>query len=119
MSDHYRTLQVREDACPEVISAAYRALAKKRHPDASPYPQATQWMRALNEAHETLSDPVRRAQYDARRASDRPTLLMPWGKHAGTPVADLPRSYLAWLVNNVDNAEVRAAAEQALGRGGR
>jgi DnaJ-domain-containing protein 1 len=33
--DPYRTLQVAEDAEPEVIEAAYRGLARKYHPDTS------------------------------------------------------------------------------------
>jgi len=24
--------------------------------------------------------------------------LMPWGKHKGTPLSDVPGSYLAWLI---------------------
>jgi hypothetical protein len=46
-----RTLQVAPDACPEVIKAAYRALACKLHPDLGGSEQA---MQRLNEAYATL-----------------------------------------------------------------
>lgn len=63
--DYYNTLEVAPNASDEVISAAYRALMKMVHPDRT----ATVGSRArkLNEAYETLSDPVRRARYDRNR----------------------------------------------------
>ena len=33
MKDYYKILQVASDASPEVIQMAYKALAKKNHPD--------------------------------------------------------------------------------------
>lgn len=29
-------------------------------------------------------------------------MLMPFGKHKGKPVADVPKRYLTWLIRNVD-----------------
>ena len=47
------------------MRASYRALAKQFHPDLHPdAPGATPQIRALNAAHETLSDPSRRRAYD-------------------------------------------------------
>ena len=65
--DHYRVLQVDPSAEPEVIDRAYRALALKYHPDRSAgTPDATGTrMRRINEAYAVLSDPARRARYDA------------------------------------------------------
>jgi len=64
--NHYRLLHVQPDAPTEVIRAAYRALIAVRHPDVGGdgY-QAT----LLNDAYAVLSDPAKRAAYDARRAS--------------------------------------------------
>jgi DnaJ-class molecular chaperone len=65
--DHYRTLQVRRDAEPEVIEKAYRALSLKYHPDtADPAvrAQATRRMQELNAAYTVLRDPASRARYD-------------------------------------------------------
>jgi curved DNA-binding protein CbpA len=65
--DHYQTLQVSRHAEPEVIDRAWRALAKKYHPDtASPAERekATRRLQRVNEAYAVLSDPVRRRAYD-------------------------------------------------------
>jgi curved DNA-binding protein CbpA len=62
----YRRLHVQPDAPIEVIKAAYRALIALHHPDnGGDHEQATR----INEAWEVLSDPARRAAYDAKRAA--------------------------------------------------
>jgi curved DNA-binding protein CbpA len=74
----YKILMVAEHADVEVISAAYRALARRYHPDLDRTPGAAQRMTQINEAYRVLRDPERRAAYDAelarrrdRRAGDR------------------------------------------------
>ncbi|MDO8848817.1 MAG: J domain-containing protein [Coriobacteriia bacterium] len=62
MTDHYQLLQVRRDASPEVISAAYRRLMKDAHPDRGGDAERA---KRLNAAYETLSDPAARRSYDA------------------------------------------------------
>lgn len=65
--DPYRLLQVSPNASDEVIRAAYRALARRSHPDVSPTGDAGgRRMQALNAAYALLSDPARRADYDAQ-----------------------------------------------------
>jgi curved DNA-binding protein CbpA len=61
--NYYRILQVQPDAPAEIIRASYHALMRdlKRHPDLG---GSTVDASLLNEAYETLSDPVRRAAYD-------------------------------------------------------
>jgi hypothetical protein len=63
----YEVLQVSAKACPEVVQAAYRALARSYHPDVNASPDAARQMRQLNAAYGVLSDPARRAKYDAMR----------------------------------------------------
>jgi len=65
--DLYRTLQVEPSADLEAIHAAYRRLARLYHPDLNPRPEAVARMSAINAAYRVLSDPHRRAEYDARR----------------------------------------------------
>jgi DnaJ-domain-containing protein 1 len=65
--DPYRTLQVEPNADLDVIRAAYRRLARLYHPDRNPRPEAASRMRDINAAYRLLSDPARRAAYDARR----------------------------------------------------
>src|SRR4051794_11200781 len=60
----YDVLQVSPWCEVEVIQAAYRALARTRHPDVNRDPDAENQMRRLNVAYQTLSDPVRRMRYD-------------------------------------------------------
>ena len=62
--NHYDNLKVAHSAPPEVIEAAYRALAKQFHPDRNPSASAARAMRIINAAHEVLSDPVKRRSHD-------------------------------------------------------
>lgn len=63
---YYEILQISETASPEIIRAAYMALAKKYLPDLSKDnpTQAEETMKQLNTAYETLSDPIKRQNYD-------------------------------------------------------
>lgn len=69
MPTHYERLGVRPDAGTDEIRSAYRALARSLHPDSaaagSAAGRATADMAAVNEAWRVLSDPGRRAMYDA------------------------------------------------------
>ena len=69
--DLYELLQVNPHASAEVIQAAYRALARGCHPDLNEGRDVTGRMRKLNAAYATLSDPARRAAYDARTRAER------------------------------------------------
>lgn len=66
MKDYYKILQVAPDASTEVIRMAYKALAKKYHPDLNPRQEeaAQEKMKNVNEAYEILSDKDKRWQYD-------------------------------------------------------
>lgn len=70
MNTHYMVLQVTENALPEVIEAAWKALMKKYHPDANPGvdPRVAQ---AVNAAHDILSNPEMRQRYDVWLAAQR------------------------------------------------
>ena len=65
---YYEILEVSNTASEEVIRMAYKALARKYHPDVfSGDPQfADQKMKQLNEAFEVLSDPQQRVSYDQK-----------------------------------------------------
>lgn len=63
---HYDTLGVERSASDERIRAAYRDLARRYHPDRQGGSAAGgDRMPAVNEAYRVLSDPARRAMYDA------------------------------------------------------
>lgn len=68
----YQTLQVDQDADPEVIEAAFKRLALKYHPDRSTAPDAADKMRDILTARDVLADPARRRAYDRSVGIDRP-----------------------------------------------
>ncbi|WBO83657.1 J domain-containing protein [Hymenobacter yonginensis] len=72
---YYAVLELSTQASPEDIRRAYRRLVLSTHPDRTPDPAQHRRYLAINEAYETLSDPARRAAYDAAlaRAHHRPT----------------------------------------------
>jgi len=63
--DYYETLGVPRDASADQIKKAFRRLARKYHPDVSKEPNAELRMKEINEANAVLSDPEKRAAYDA------------------------------------------------------
>jgi curved DNA-binding protein CbpA len=68
MRDHYKVLQVDPAADPEVITAAFRALARRVHPDRDASGVHEHRMAELNRAYDVLRDAARRRAYDAERA---------------------------------------------------
>ncbi len=63
--DYYKILGLARGAKPDDIKRAYRRLARKYHPDVSKEPDAEARFKEINEAHEVLKDPEKRAAYDA------------------------------------------------------
>lgn len=73
--DHYAVLGVLPDAEAVVITAAYRALIQRYHPDrwSGDKTFAHQKTVAINEAYRVLADPTLRAMYDETAAKSRRT----------------------------------------------
>ena len=63
--DYYQVLGVPRDADAKALKKAFRQLARRYHPDTSTDPDAEQRFREIAEAYGVLSDPARRAAYDA------------------------------------------------------
>jgi hypothetical protein len=64
--DYYEVLQVSQNAEPETIHRVYRIMAARFHPD-NPQTGDSERFMLLNDAFEALSDPDKRAVYDAAR----------------------------------------------------
>ncbi len=63
--DYYEVLGVPRDADDAALKKAYRALAKKYHPDTNPgNAEAAEKFKEASEAYSVLSDPQKRQQYD-------------------------------------------------------
>ena len=118
--DPYAVLQVVPGCEQEVVHAAYRALARKYHPDHDATRRAEGKMAELNRAYALLRDEAGRAAYDRSRrrtiagvsvaaASPRHSTapvagaggsVLTFGRYAGWGLRDLARhdpDYLVWL----------------------
>jgi curved DNA-binding protein CbpA len=139
VADPYRVLQVLPTADQVVLSAAYRALAQKYHPDHDRSKLAARRMAELNAAWAIVRDPdlranwdrsKRRATYDFKpesvsasvppppRSSHAGTKLA-FGRYAGWALRDLARQdpdYLRWLSRHASGLRYRTEIYQILGR---
>ena len=61
----YEVLGVDAKAEPEVIEAAWKAKARLYHPDRNKSAMVVERMKVINAAHDLLSDPTKRREYDA------------------------------------------------------
>lgn len=69
MKDYYSILGVHPSASDYEVRKAFRKLAVRYHPDKNPSAEARPLFHDINEAYDVLSDPEKRALYDARRAN--------------------------------------------------
>jgi curved DNA-binding protein CbpA len=68
--DYYEVLQVSDTAEPETINRVYRILAQRYHPDNRETGNEARF-REIPEAYQILSNPEKRAQYDATNQNRR------------------------------------------------
>lgn len=76
LPDYYRILQVDPEADPEIVTAAFRVLARRLHPDRDITGVHEFRMAELNRAYSVLRDPAQRRQYDTERTLAGPMRAM-------------------------------------------
>jgi DnaJ-class molecular chaperone len=87
--DYYTVLGIPRDADEKQIKKAYRELARKYHPDVYSGPDADEKFKAINEAHQVLSDPEKRARYD-RFGAD-------WERYQTTAAPEEGADFAQWF----------------------
>ena len=69
--NYYEVFGISPTASSEDINTAHKALAKMYHPDINSSEDAHEKMAMLNDAHDVLSDTVRRKKYDSELRQSR------------------------------------------------
>ncbi len=115
--DPYAVLGVKRDASQDEIRKAYRAMARKLHPDLNPGDKAAEEkFKAVSAAHDILGDPEKRGRFDRGEidasGQERPPEPPPhyYRDHAGAYSSD------AAYADMMDEDELLGAL---FGRGGR
>ena len=104
--DYYEVLGVSKDADDAAIKKAYRALAKKYHPDMNPGDaEAEKKFKEASEAYAVLSDAEKRRQYDQ------------FGHAAFEGGAGGAGGFGGFDFNGADFGDVRHVEEQVQNRG--
>lgn len=95
--DHYAALGVSKDASAADIIRAYRRAARAAHPDRG---GSHERMQEINAAKDVLTDPERRARYDAGESDVRPGGLSPFEAEVQRAIREL---FSEAITNNVLN----------------
>jgi len=95
--DFYDVLGVAKSASDHDIKEAYRKLAFEHHPDGNRSPEAEERFKEISEAHSVLSDPEKRALYDALGPEkyDNPREVFRYQEEREAALRDT-RDYEAW-----------------------
>lgn len=119
--DYYKVLGLERTASDEQIKKAFRRLARKHHPDLSKAPDAAARMQELNEAHEVLRDPEKRAAYDqvGAGAQDGQAFRAPPGWNRGFEFSGGPDNAGDGMDHSAFFEALFGAARQGAGRAGR
>ena len=76
MPDYYELLEISPQATQDTIHRVYRYMAARYHPDNLATGNLEKFTQ-LTSAHKVLSEPNRRSEYDAQRATRQPTIRNP------------------------------------------
>jgi len=115
MKDYYEVLDVARNATDEDIKKAYRKVAIKHHPDVNPGdPDATKRFQEIQEAYDTLGDPIKKSRYDAAphmRFRRRPQPKSNPGKPPGFAFEEVMEEFFGGSTFKGRNITVRLEVE--------
>jgi molecular chaperone DnaJ len=98
--DYYKVLGVSKDAKAADIKKAFRKIARENHPDQHPGDKkAEQRFKEASEAHDILSDPDKRKEYDEARSLLGGYRFQRSGSTGGNPMEDLFRGFQTGSTN--------------------
>lgn len=100
MKDYYEILGVSPNSETEVITASYKAMMRKYHPDTNGAAEAAAKAKEINEAYEVLKSTLQRREYDAKRAQNSPRKNAPPPPPPPSPNTPMPEE----KAPNVSNA---------------
>ena len=111
--DYYEILQVNPNADPDTIERVFRLLAKRYHPDNKSTGDAGRFTQ-LSEAHSVLSDPEKRANYDAGYESDK---QKQWSIFLESPVSgeDEDQRTQGWILSLLYSLRRRGSKDPGMG----
>lgn len=111
--DFYEILQVSPNADPDTVERVYRLLAKRFHPD-NGTTGSPEKFKEIAEAYQVLSDPEKRAGYDARYESDRKNQ---WSAFLEAPNSgvDEDRRTQRWILSLLYRLRRRGASDPGMG----
>jgi hypothetical protein len=101
MKNFYQILNVSEHASLEEIKSAYRKLARIYHPDVAKTKEAEEKFKEVNRAYETLSDSLKRADYDQTLNKDTYTKTYSTTGPTGTKESRVDRSQILGALSRV------------------
>jgi Ca-activated chloride channel family protein len=111
--DYYQLLGVGRNATPAAIKRAYHAAARKFHPDRNLRPGETEMFLDVQRAYEVLSDPGRRADYDAALPSEETrTDALKWTvQYSRQHLIPLDEPQLIYALLEIEATEAAAALQ--------
>lgn len=119
VKNYYQILGVEPSATLEEVKKEFRVLARRYHPDLNPGDKGAEEMfKKINEAYDTLSDQIKRQQYDllifgtSRRRFPRATANTATGNNSGFPFNNI-NSFWDDVRNNSVNRPPTARAKSS------